>query len=279
VVHFYVGVDTPRQVIEQTLAGSLRRSVISTLFGGSGSFYESPKDEFDVLVVDEAHRLNEKSGLFSNLGENQVSEIIRASRCAIFFNEEDQRVTWKDVGSAKDIAARAVAEGAEVTRLQLESQFRCSGSDGHLAWLDDVLGIRPTANPLLDPRDYDFPVNEDPNDQAVQGRAAAGSGGGEEEGGCDRQEYVPDVDDAEDGGGVLSTSVDRKTTEYLRRSIPSSIERAQLSELAESFDDYLMSLNAATSSFDVGGAAAHNSEGVDKKRAELKGHKGGSYPP
>ncbi|MCZ8131673.1 MAG: DUF2075 domain-containing protein [Steroidobacteraceae bacterium] len=153
----------PRQVIEHTLAGVLHRSKISTLFGGSGSFYESPKDEFDVLVVDEAHRLNEKSGLFSNLGEHQVSEIIRASRCAIFFIDEDQRVTWKDVGSAEDIAARARAEGAEVTRLQLASQFRCSGSDGYLAWLDDVLGIRGTANPILDTRDYDFRVYDDPN--------------------------------------------------------------------------------------------------------------------
>lgn len=153
----------PRQVIEHTLAGVIHKSKISTLFGGSGSFVDSPKDEFDVLVVDEAHRLNEKSGLFSNLGEHQVSEIIRASRCAIFFIDEDQRVTWKDVGSRDDIAARAKREGTEVTVLQLESQFRCSGSDGYLAWLDDVLGIRKTANTLLDPRDYDFRVIDDPH--------------------------------------------------------------------------------------------------------------------
>jgi DUF2075 family protein len=153
----------PRQVIEYTLAGVLHRSKISALFGGSGSFYESPPDEFDVLVVDEAHRLNEKSGLFSNKGEHQVSEIIRASRCSIFFIDEDQRVTWKDVGRAEDIEARARREGAEVTRLRLESQFRCSGSDGYLAWLDDALGIRATANTTLDLRDYDFRVYDDPH--------------------------------------------------------------------------------------------------------------------
>lgn len=153
----------PRQVIEHTLAGELHRSKISTLFGGSGSFVDARPDEFDVLVVDEAHRLNEKSGLFSNLGEHQVSEIVRAARCAIFFIDEDQRVTWKDVGSRADIEARARREGAEVTVMQLASQFRCSGSDGYLAWLDDVLGIRKTANPVLDPRDYDFRVFDDPN--------------------------------------------------------------------------------------------------------------------
>jgi DUF2075 family protein len=154
----------PRQVIEHTLAGALRRSKISSLFGGSGAFVDASRDEFDVLIVDEAHRLNDKSGLYGNRGENQVSEIISASRCAIFFLDEDQRVTWKDVGERDDIAARARKAGAEVTLLRLESQFRCNGSDGYLAWLDDALGIRGTANSLLDPQEYDFRVLDSPQE-------------------------------------------------------------------------------------------------------------------
>jgi uncharacterized protein len=154
----------PRQVIEYTLAGVLRRSVISSLFGGSGSFVDGVRDEFDVLVVDEAHRLNDKSGLYGNLGDNQVSEIIAAARCAIFFIDEDQRVTWKDVGRREDIAKRARKAGAEVTELRLESQFRCSGSDGYLAWLDDVLGIRNSANSKLESKDYDFRVFDTPQE-------------------------------------------------------------------------------------------------------------------
>jgi len=153
----------PRQVIEHTLAGSLRRNVISSLFGGSGSFVDACADEFDALVVDEAHRLNAKSGLYGNKGDHQVSEIIRATRCAIFFIDEDQRVTWKDIGRRDDIAERARRAGADVTLLQLESQFRCSGSDGYLAWLDDLLGIRSTANKLLDPGEYDFRVFDTPH--------------------------------------------------------------------------------------------------------------------
>lgn len=153
----------PRQVIEHTLAGSLRRSVITSLFGGSGSFVGARANEFDVLVVDEAHRLNAKSGLYGNQGDHQVTEIINAARCAIFFIDEDQRVTWKDVGRSDDIAARASSAGIRPTFLRLESQFRCSGSDGYLAWLDDVLGIRSTANPLLDPSEYDFRVLDTPN--------------------------------------------------------------------------------------------------------------------
>ena len=44
-----------------------------------GIFTDTEENVFDCLIVDEAHRLNEKSGLFSNLGENQVKEIINAS--------------------------------------------------------------------------------------------------------------------------------------------------------------------------------------------------------
>lgn len=45
----------------------------------------------------------------------------------------------------------------------LESQFRCNGSDGYIAWLDNVLEIRETANYDLD-LDYDFKVFDDPNE-------------------------------------------------------------------------------------------------------------------
>jgi DUF2075 family protein len=152
----------PRQVIEHTLAGTLRRSIITNLFGGSGSFVDTDADVFDTLIVDEAHRLNEKSGLYGNQGDHQVSEIIRAARSAIFFIDEDQRVTWKDIGRRDDIVDRAFREGGEVTLLRLESQFRCNGSDGYLAWLDDALGIRSTANRLLEPDEYDFRVLETP---------------------------------------------------------------------------------------------------------------------
>ena len=30
---------------------------------------------------------------------------------------------------------------AKVTELKLESQFRCNGSDGYLAWLDNMVGL------------------------------------------------------------------------------------------------------------------------------------------
>ena len=36
-----------------------------------------------------------------------VEEIIGSAKCAVFFIDEDQRVTWKDVGTKADIEQRA----------------------------------------------------------------------------------------------------------------------------------------------------------------------------
>jgi DUF2075 family protein len=153
----------PRKVYETKLVGAISRSRFSNLFSGSGSYIDTPKDTFDFLIVDEAHRLNEKSGLYGNLGENQIKELISAAKCSIFFVDEDQRVTLSDIGSTELIESYANERGATVERYSLSSQFRCSGSDGYMAWLDHSLGIRETANTLLSEREYDFKVFDCPH--------------------------------------------------------------------------------------------------------------------
>lgn len=152
----------PRAVYVAKLTGSMRRDVISSMFSGSGNFYESEVDQFDALIVDEAHRLNEKSGLYGNLGENQIKEIIRSSKSTIFFVDDDQIVTLSDIGYSGAIEDWARKAGADITRLELSSQFRCNGSDGYLAWLDNTLGLRETANAMLDPAEFDFRVLDSP---------------------------------------------------------------------------------------------------------------------
>ena len=154
----------PRSVYESRLTGVLRRTEISNLFSGSGSFTDTEENAFGALIVDEAHRLNEKSGLYGNLGDNQIKEIIAAAKCSIFFIDENQRVTLKDIGRKAEITRWAKELGASVSELELASQFRCNGSDGYLAWLDDVLGIGETANRTFDSGDFDFRVIESPNE-------------------------------------------------------------------------------------------------------------------
>lgn len=152
----------PRKVYERKLTGTVKRTHFANFFAGSGAFIDTKPNTYDALIVDEAHRLNEKSGLYGNLGENQIKELINSAKCSIFFIDEDQRVTLSDIGSKQAIRAFAQAKGATVEEYVLSSQFRCSGSDGYIAWLDDVLDIRPTANPLLDASDYEFKVFDSP---------------------------------------------------------------------------------------------------------------------
>jgi DUF2075 family protein len=153
----------PRAVYEARLTGSIRPTVIRNLFRGSGAFIDTQNNEFDALIVDEAHRLNKHSGLFGNLGENQIKEIIAASKFSVFFIDEDQRVTLKDIGRKQEIEIWASRAGASITELELNSQFRCNGSDGYLAWLDNILQIRETANEEINDLEYDFQIVDTPS--------------------------------------------------------------------------------------------------------------------
>lgn len=154
----------PRAVYESKLTGSYTKSQIANLFGGSGAFTDCERNIFDALIVDEAHRLNEKSGMFQNMGENQIKEIIHASKFSLFFIDDDQQVTFRDIGEKREIERWAKELGATVHSSELPSQFRCNGSDGYLAWIDNVLGIKETANDALENLDYDFRVFDSPTE-------------------------------------------------------------------------------------------------------------------
>lgn len=156
--------STPRNIyFEKLRQGNFKQKYIKNLFKGSGCYYETDFNTFDCLIVDEAHRLNKKSAIFH--GENQVKEIINASKVNIFFIDEDQIVTTKDIGTVDEIKFWAeqlnskVYEGEDFV---LSSQFRCNGSDGYLAFLDNLLGIKETANIDLLGLDFDFRVYDDP---------------------------------------------------------------------------------------------------------------------
>jgi len=154
--------SAPRRVFEAKLSGIFTATRIRNLLSSSDIFYNAEVNSFDVLIVDEAHRLNKQSGFFGNLGDNQIKEIIKASKFSIFFIDEDQRVTTKDIGRIKYIKEIAGELGVNIHEDELPSQFRCNGDRGYLAWLDDILQIKETANETLEGINYDFKVFDDP---------------------------------------------------------------------------------------------------------------------
>ena len=133
----YVSRNTaPRVIYSAKLKGTLNKTSIDNLFKTSSAYTEIEKDIFDVLIVDEAHCLTEKSGLFNNYGENQIKEIINSSKCSIFFRDENQKVHLNDIGTKKEIKKWANNLNANVIEFYLESQFRCNGSDNYLKFVD-----------------------------------------------------------------------------------------------------------------------------------------------
>ncbi|ASY30406.1 DUF2075 domain-containing protein [Taylorella equigenitalis] len=154
-----------RNVYQSKLMGSNKDIGVINLFVSSETFHSKVKDFLDVAIVDESHRLVLRSGYYQNMGENQVQEIIRASKFSVFFIDENQIVHAKDVGTIEEIKASCQREKSDIYYDELPTQFRCNGSDGYLSWLDDLLQIKKTANPLFEADyNYDFDVVDSPSE-------------------------------------------------------------------------------------------------------------------
>lgn len=134
------------------------RKVVGTraakLFKYFNSFGKLKENEIDVLICDEAHRIRKTSVSRYTKREfvtntPQIEELIKVAKVSVFFIDEYQIVRPEEVGNIKLIKETAKKFGADVFEFELKTQFRCSGSDGYLNWIDNTLNIRETANRIL----------------------------------------------------------------------------------------------------------------------------------
>lgn len=145
-----------------TQAHSAQR--IKNIFKGSATFYDARENEFDVLIVDEAHRLKQK-GAFMYKGKNQVDDVIKAATTSIFFIDDDQAVRPEDIGTVRELKRVAELHGAKVYEMELTAQFRCAGAEGYINWVDDVLQLKETGNyDGWDKKSFDFKIFDSPNE-------------------------------------------------------------------------------------------------------------------
>lgn len=137
--------SAPRNAFLRLLTKSdLKKEIdINSLFRSPFHLCAAPKNAYDCLIVDEAHRLvKQMYGDFN--GENEVKECINASSLSIFLLDEDQRVTTKDIGTVAEIERWCGILGSEVIMnddLILRSQFRCNGSDLFIQLINNILQI------------------------------------------------------------------------------------------------------------------------------------------
>ncbi|NTV31070.1 DUF2075 domain-containing protein [candidate division WWE3 bacterium] len=153
-----------REVLVKKLAQEHSLIRLKNLFKGSSGFVEIEPNTFDALIVDEAHRLKQK-GAFMYHGDNQIEDIVRKSKTSVFFIDDDQIIRPDDVGSVSEIKKIAELYDAKVEEIELTAQFRCSGAEGYINWINDVLHIKETANfNGWDKSTFDFKIFDDPNE-------------------------------------------------------------------------------------------------------------------
>ena len=153
-----------REVMLDKLTQGRDTSRAKFLLSGSGKFFGANSNLFDTIVVDEAHRLKNESA-FMYKGKNQIQDIINAAKVSIFFVDEDQIIRPEDIGSLSEIKRVSEIYNAELVELELKAQFRCSGAEGYINWINDVLKIKDTANfNGWDKKDFEFKIFENPNE-------------------------------------------------------------------------------------------------------------------
>ena len=159
----YVSRNTaPRAIYSYELKGTMNKNSIDNLFKTSGSYTSVDEEIFDCLIVDEAHCLIEKSGLFNNYGENQIKEIIKSSKHSIFFIDEKQKVHLNDIGTIDEIEKWANIYNKKIYKYSLLSQFRCNNSGNYLDFVDYILGIKNDFEGNIG--NYEFKMCDSPNE-------------------------------------------------------------------------------------------------------------------
>lgn len=141
----------------------------SNLFKFFFNFTQHHDNEIEVLICDEAHRIRSDSNDFRvprrfRSRSPQVNDLIRPARLSVFFIDEHQIVRPNEMGSValiKEAAKEHGIDNNDIIEFELKTQFRCSGSDAYLQWLDKTLDISDSDLNYFDSK-MEFIICDDP---------------------------------------------------------------------------------------------------------------------
>lgn len=93
--------NAPRNVyaakLQQSHVSDINTVPIDSLFKGSLAHCFGVPNQYDLLIVDEAHRL--MNGTLYDKNDDQMAKLINAAKTIVFFIDENQRVSLEDAGS------------------------------------------------------------------------------------------------------------------------------------------------------------------------------------
>lgn len=153
-------------IVPMTSLRNTFRKVFASIKGLSAAMVLGPGEvvgkEFDVLIVDEAHRLRQRKNLTAfgpfdaanryyglNKAGNQLDWIIKASKTQILLYDEDQNVMPGDVPPASFRALPAL-------QYQLTSQLRVLGGNDYIDYIDGILNMIQPAKRSFDKYDLQY---------------------------------------------------------------------------------------------------------------------------
>ncbi len=159
-------------VVAMTSLRESLESVFKKIPGLKSSMVVNPSDTFklkekyDLLIVDEAHRLRQYKniswmGAFKNnnrkLGLNddgtELDWILANSKNQIFFYDTAQSIKPSDVDSKN---FTKLLDDKNTLKLELKSQMRVKGGNNYIQFVDDVLNVKRNEVLLYSEEKYDL---------------------------------------------------------------------------------------------------------------------------
>ncbi len=143
------------------------RDEAKEIFKGSSAFINYDKDAYDVIIVDESHRLIDRDQYVAKeegREYSQVGDMIKAGLVTVFFYDPRQIVSNADMGSVEEIIKWSGVYGVERPEgIRLRTQCRCNGSNDYIDWLDSALGYEEDMGLFITRRsEYDLRVFDSP---------------------------------------------------------------------------------------------------------------------
>lgn len=132
------------------------------------------KDDYDILFVDESHRLSKRKNLtgyksFDDTSRaldleptktNQLEWVLKSAKYIVLFYDKTQSVKSSDI-SYEEYENTLKKYNCVINEHILETQMRCEGGDTYLQYIKDIMACKRKERENMD--NYDFIIFDDVN--------------------------------------------------------------------------------------------------------------------
>jgi DUF2075 family protein len=150
-IGFIVPMDNFRNTVSSVFK-KLGRGLEKLVLGPNDIF--KTEEKYDVLIVDEAHRLKRDKNLgpeigkfkeinrthFNSLDKNQLDWILSKSRFQIFFYDKEQSIRSSDIPREY---FEQLSKSSKTINLTLRTQFRVLAGESFIKYIDDIFSNNP----------------------------------------------------------------------------------------------------------------------------------------